>query len=138
MSLKQQLIAAVLLAVVSFAFGRYSNMKPEVTQKIEAAKDVETVKNTKKTITTVKDKDGNEKTVTVIDSTTDTKAKEVFNSSTQTKALPKYHAVYMLGIDKDENHTQGVMISANFIGPVTLGVFGMNNKNYGFTLGLDF
>lgn len=138
MSIKNQLLLALLLTVGGFVGGRYSATKPEETTKVEVVKDKEVINNTKKTITTVKDKDGNEKTVTVIDSTTESKTKEVSKIDTKTKALPKYHVAYMIGIDSNKKQTNGVSVDANLFGPVSLGAYAIDNNNYGIRIGVSF
>lgn len=139
MTLKHKIIIGLLGLISAFAIGRFTAAKPEVTQVKEVVKDKETVKNVKRTTTKTKDKDGNEKTVTVVDSVTDTKQSESSKSETKvTNALQKYRVGVMLGLDKEGNHTKGLMAEGNFIGPVNLGAFVLDNRNYGFTITVGF
>ncbi len=131
-------IAAVLLLIAAFIAGRLTAPKPIAETKIEVKKDVEVVKNTKRTTTQTKQPDGTTTTVTVVDTSSDTKSKEVDKTASKADTLPQYKIGVMLGFDKDQNKTKGLMLSHQFIGNLDLGIYGLDNHNYGFLLQLGF
>lgn len=139
MTLKQTSIVILLVGVISFVGGRYSNTKPAISTTTEVVKDKEVVKNVKRTTIKTKDKDGNEKTITVVDSTTDSKSNEKSASQIKTSEVKnRYRVGVMLGLDKDDNKNRGIMGQVQLFGPVDMGVYYLENRNYGFTISVGF
>lgn len=133
---------ALVLIIGGFAAGWY--MKPE-NKTTDDTKTEETDKTKviehKKT-TTTKDKDGNE-TTTIIDDTTTTidhskdseSHKEIIVSSRS-----KINVSALAAIDTKSTPIPlyGISVNKEFIGPITIGAFGLTNGIVGVSIGLNF
>ena len=140
LSLKQFFIIGAVLIVVFFGFGRYSNRQPALVQtktEIDVKKKEDQVVDKRTTI--VKEPSG--KQTTVIVEKTHTVEIQVSKKESQKtiKAAAQVQAAILLGVDiKTGVRTYGAAISKQFIGPVTLGVFGLTNKTVGVSIGMTF
>ncbi len=133
---KNAIIALLLTAATAYTVGRYTAPMPEV--KTEVKKYVDTKKDVKKVITKVKIPDGTVSTVTTIDSHTDTSSRE--SSSTQTKVdiLPRYKVGLMFGHDENKKAVRGLMLGVRVLGPIDVGVYATEKKDYGMTIMVGF
>lgn len=148
MSTKTMVIIYILSIAVATAVGRYtvsSNVikTKEVTteEQKQADKDVHTVTKT----VVVKQPDGKEVTTTVTDTKSETEIKDEKQSNTKEQVVIKATAkinVSLLGSYSFQTPTKvpavGLSISKEILGPVTAGVWGMNNGTLGVSIGLDF
>lgn len=136
----------ILALVVAFASGRYSVNQPEVkTSNQDTKKEVidENKETTKKT-TIVKNKDGSE--TTTIDETTKDKRTDstVDKSKSSSEVIPQnvgtVSVAALLGVDTQNEwkRVYGASVSKQFIGPISVGLFGLTNGTVGCTIGLNF
>lgn len=141
MSNRTIIIVAILSLLASFATGYYlapDKIKTE-TRTVEVEKIVIQVKHEVKTVTVKPD--GSSTTTTVTD--TNTHSNTDSNSSTISKDIPinknTLSISALVGTTGIPFGTQvyGLSVSRNFIGPIRLGIFGMSDKTFGFSLGLD-
>lgn len=124
-------IVALVALVLSFAAGRYSvdiNKRTEIDETKKTRTDT--------TIVTIKEPSGKETTTTVIKERETTK-KELNQVESSQKAILN---IAILGAyDPTQNQpSYGLSISKQFIGPVTLGVFGLTNGVAGVSIGVNF
>lgn len=132
----------VILCAGAFAIGRYSaNTDKSLVANTEITKNVDVIKNEKKTITEVKEKDGTVKTITVIDSTTNKKSNTEIKDSIAIKekndTMNKITLMYGYDFNTDKN-VYGLAYNRKLLGPFDVGVFGLTNKTYGVSLGMEF
>lgn len=143
METKYKVIAGSAVVLVAFAFGRYSAPKiPDSTSKSETTKEINKDTDTHKTTTVTETPDG--KKVTTITEDTEIKA----NSTTDTKkseviTAPKTSLINisaLAGLDTSRGFvpTYGISASKEFIGPITLGTFGLTNGVIGVSVGVNF
>lgn len=135
--MKYKIISILILVVTAFAYGRYS-----VNTNTETKTNTETTKNTNthKETTISKDKNGNEITKIV----EDTVSKKIKDSEVnveqqiQKRNALNISALVGTGLFNGLAPVYGASISKEFIGPVTLGLFGLTNGIVGVSLGLNF
>lgn len=139
-------IAALLL---SFAFGRYSNQQPEVSdqtaiEKIDQ-KQTEQEDHTTTVIIHTKDPSGTEKTVTTINNNIDTKTKDTDKTTieeTKTVTPQKqnlWNVSAMAGVSvNDFVPVYGAQVSKQVLGPISVGAFGFTSGLFGVSVGVSF
>jgi len=148
MSTKTKLIAGSSLLIVAFSLGRYSAPKiptvhTESDTKIDQTTQID--KNTHK-VTTITEDCKTGKKVTTITEDTNTQArkdKDTNISVTQTITPPKTSLINISGLaslDTSRGFTPvyGISASKEFIGPITLGAFGLTNGTIGLSIGVNF
>lgn len=146
MTTKTKVIIAVISLATAFAFGRYSNQAPTVKTEINKNTDTNTKTATdKKKVTVItKDRDGKETTViTEEDKTIVDKNKNISETISQTIIPPKRNIINisaLAGMDTLNSFRPVYGISANkeFIGPITIGAYGLTNGVLGISIGLNF
>lgn len=135
-----KLLSIIGVLLLAFALGRYSAPKSVVT---DTKKNTEIKRNTNKhsTTTTVKTPDGGVKIIKVVDSTSDTETKKESSSSSSTTYNRKVLNVSLLaGNDSLDlsNIKYGISVTKEIIGPITAGVYGLNNGTLGVSIGVNF
>ncbi len=148
MDLKYKVIAVTVVAVGSFAAGRWMAPTKVETKVVEVEKIVtvkeEQKRKDKKTVITKKP-DG--ETTTVITEITDTntsnKTVDLSLKSEQTKkemstSKVTVSALAGFSLTNPSGLLYGVSISKPVLGPLTLGVFGFQDKRVGFSIGFTF
>ncbi len=147
---RTKVLIGVLCVVTSFAVGRWSssnNVDTSSTSKsVTESKTQETINtHTKTTITESKKPDGTDTTTTVIDQVQNEKATESMDSKMMTESTSKPGSkinISVLGANDFSRGllvpTYGLSVSKEFIGPVTVGAFGLMNGVVGVSIGLDF
>lgn len=137
------LLTLVCIILLSFAIGRYTatigkSVDTKSSTQIDETKNTET----HTTITQTKDPNGQVKTVTTIDSNTSTKIDEdkTKESHTQVSAQSKINVSALVGNDFNNPFLPiyGVSASKEFLGPITVGAWGLTNGTIGLSLGLNF
>jgi hypothetical protein len=141
MSNRTIIIIALVALLTSFAVGRFT--APEhikIQEKIVTVeKVVVQVQHEVKTVVTKPD--GSSTSTTVTD--TNTHSNTDSNSSTISKDIPVNKNIVSISalvgthVLPFGDQVYGASISKNFIGPVRLGVWGLSDKTFGFSLGLD-
>lgn len=144
----KKVIISIIVIVISFAVGRYSIQKSVVsTENIVDSKKKNEVKDTHtvKTITKIKDKNGQEKTITVIDTKVTDKVTEknkVTDDKKQISTPMKGSNLNVSGLaayDFDRKAlVYGVHVSRSLIGPITMGLWGLTNGSIGLSVGINF
>lgn len=136
---KTYLSIAVIVALGLFAFGYYRGVKSVnvvASAEVVEVKDKEVDKHVE-TVTT-KDKEGNVKIVTIADTVSKSRNNKRFETTTTVKALPKINVSLLGGYDfEHKEFIYGLSISKEIYGPLTVGVFGLNNKTAGLSVGLS-
>lgn len=148
MTIQYKVMGCLVALLAAFAFGRYS-AKPSApaVHTIETTKtesDTKVNKDTHKTTVITKKPDGaetttiTEETVTSADRKTDSVA-HIDQTITPPKVAPLNLSV-LAGIDPHNSFkpVYGLSISKQVLGPITVGVFGLTNNNFGVSLGLNF
>lgn len=130
---------AIIIAValgLSFAGGRYS-----VNKNIDKSQTEETDKNKHKEteIITVKQPDGSVKIIKHIveDSNSSTTKTKKYEEKVIKKTL-NISALVSNNIHEPLNPIYGISVSKEFIGPVTIGAFGLTNGTVGLSIGVNF
>jgi hypothetical protein len=142
MSVRNIVILAVLLAAVSYSAGRYLGRPAEV--KTETKVDQVAVVDThqQETITETKRPDGTDIKVTQITTVKDETDKVDTDVKTDTViAKPKINLSLLATTSTHDPlgaPVYGISMSKEFIGPVTLGLFGLANGTIGVLLGVNF
>lgn len=151
MNLKTKIITCVVVIATAFAFGRYSVQSPTVKTIIDTQTDVQKNKDkdthTVTTIVTIKNPDGTVTETKKIDTTTETKSTENDTKSShidQTITPPKLSKLNISVLGGNDFSrgllvpTYGLSINKEFIGPITIGAFGLMNGVVGVSIGLNF
>ena len=150
MALKTKVIIIVCYTALIFAVGRYTTRSPSSTTQTKAteveARTEDMNVDTKKTITETKKPDGTTVTVTQVDQTIKDDKQDDRTTQVQTKETTKaVRPTLQLSILGGNDFSQGpfkpvygAAISKEVLGPVTIGVFGLNNNTVGISLGVNF
>ena len=148
----QEIIAGLslmaLLLTLGFAAGRYT-AKPEVkiVEKIKTDTQTDTQKNVHTIVKTivVKEPTGEQRTETTTDttSTTDTEKHQTQVADIQQTPSAKSGRITVQGligmrITEPGVPLYGIAASKEFIGPVSIGAFGLTNGTVGLSLGVSF
>lgn len=152
MDLKTKLIVSCIALSMAFAVGRYTAPAGSVTKTVTdtASSDQKQIdRDTIKKIitTTTKKPDGEEQTTTETTISTnthvnDTKSSETHQEQTVTiEKKPVLNVSLLAGVDVIRplsGPVYGASVSKEFIGPITLGVWGLTNSTVGVSVGLNF
>jgi len=140
MSIKTQIGIAAVLTVVAFAVGRYSVTQTTTTKQAEVHVDLDKRTHTETVITKAPDGTTTEHTVTDTTLSKDTTKKVAEASKTEAKSGSKLNISLLVGQDFTtvKQPAYGISVSRELIGPVTLGLWGMNNGAVGLSLGVNF
>lgn len=145
MTTKTKVIIVSGALIVSFAAGRYSVSSPDIhtieDQKVTT--DVEKNKDVHKKTTIEKEPDG--KTVVTIEEDTLSSKKvdqdvQTHIDQTVTPSRSKVNISILAGAEMYGSIAPVWGLSANkeFIGPITIGAFGLNNGAVGLSIGVNF
>lgn len=147
-SIRDKVLASIVVIAASFAFGRYSAPSDSIKTVETNQTDTQTQKDTetKKTTTITEDTTGKKTTVINEDTTTTTKKDKQSNTTVDQSVTPTNKDILNVSalIASDgfslSNITPvyGLSVTKNFIGPVTMGAFGLTNKTIGVSFGLNF
>ena len=149
LSTKTKVILVSAGLIISFASGRYSVSKPEISTNTKAdttlQQEVDKQLNTQTVIVYEKAKDGTEKTTeTITDlSREETVAKEKESEAQVTTVTPpknnQYRVDVLAGIGITNPYpVYGASVSKQFIGPISLGAWGLSNGTVGLSIGVSF
>lgn len=135
---------------VSFAMGKYSNQKPEISTKIndKTVEQVDTDRqdHSQTVIVHTKTPDGTEKTTTTIKTDIDTRTKDKDTTtiaetqvvSSTSRDLWTISAMVGLNPMAGPVPTYGAQVSKKVLGPINVGVFGFTNGLIGASVGVTF
>lgn len=130
------ILLGISLLLIAFISGWNTAKKYYATSEVKT--ELKETNNTRTVITDVKNKDGSQKTITVIDSKTTTKAA----STIKTPSKKEYYNVsYLIGRDfESAKPYYGFSINKQYLGPVTVGVWGLAHKDMilGVAIGFTF
>lgn len=149
---KTKYVIALILIMTAFATGRFSVQKSVVKSTTSLVSDSKTNQNsdthTQTTITTVKTPDGTVKTIQQISQVKDVQTTTTADTTihSQTTVTPtKTNTINISAlVGNDFSHglgitpIYGVSASKEILGPITAGVFGLNNGVIGVSVGLNF
>lgn len=148
MDTKTKVIASVVVVATAFAFGRYTAPSDTVKTKESQQTDTNTQKNTETKKKTVITEDPSGKKVTTIeeDTTTTTKKDKTTNTNIDQTITPSSKDILnvsaLVATDgfslTNITPVYGLSVSKNFIGPITVGAFGLTNRTIGISVGLNF
>ncbi len=160
MTTRNKLILAAVALATSFAFGRYTvpqkiEIRHEVVtvevEKKDTHKDQQTEQNRKTTETEITRPDGTKvrRKVTETEKKTDTEIKQTVERErdqkvTDSKVVTTFQGLSVSFIagpnftDLGSGYVYGGHISRPFLGPVSLGVWGLSSGHGGISLGLQF
>lgn len=145
MDLKNKIFIGIGYTALIFAIGRYTVQKPTTdileTQQVQQTEDKHI--NTKKTVTETKKPDGTDTIVTVINQTVEDEKKDKIDTTVQIKEKPvnkPLSLAILAGADYGQplKPVYGLSVSKEILGPITIGVFGLQNKTIGISIGLNF
>lgn len=145
LNLKTDLVVLGLIAV--FAAGRYTAQYPKVQTKtdIQVSTDTKVDQDKHKETTSVTEKrpDGTTTTTTKTTEETETKKhtdKESVTHIDQTvTSSSTLNVSALVGLDLSRQApVYGVSLNKQFIGPLTVGVYGLTNGTIGVSIGLNF
>ncbi len=131
---KRYIVAgAVIIAITSAAVGRYT---APVKVKVET-KTVTVVQRRKDVVKTeIVKPDGTRETVTK--SVTDTNKNVLVDQKSETTKDSQHVNVYLLGGGKNQAPVFGGHVSAEVLGPLSIGLFGLSDGAFGASLGMRF
>lgn len=145
MQKRTKVILVLLAAVGAFAGGRYSVPAPDITVEKTITKDQERqVDTNKKKTTTIVTEPSGKKTETIVEETNKTAKTDTRTSATEsvseTYKSPTINISVLAGVDTMNNFkpVYGISASKQFIGPITLGAFGLTNGTLGVSVGINF
>lgn len=126
-------MALILLisVTIAFAVGRYTKPAEVVTKEVEVVKkDVVTV------VRTVKSPDG----TVVRERRTEDRSETNTSREVEVKShTPEWKAALMAGYSfKQGREVYGASIQKNFIGPISLGAWGLSDGTVGLSVGIEF
>lgn len=138
--------------VLAFSIGRYSVRSPEVHDiksiQTDTKKDENRDTHRDTTITTIKTPDGTVKTVKTITEISDIETKTDTNQtrlSSHDSIPPKTGTINISGLVGNDfskswslTPIYGISVTKEFLGPVTLGGYGLTNGIIGLSIGLNF
>lgn len=139
---KYQFLVLSVLCVAAFAIGRFSasTQKSVVSQENTEKQQVKDVE-TQRTTVTVKSPNGEVKTTTTVNTVDKTKTNVETTKSAEVQiSSSKFLVSAMAGYNfkSPDLPLYGVSISRKFLGPVTTGIWGLNNGTIGLSVGVEF
>lgn len=146
----KKLYLVLIALLVAFAIGRYSaggsSTKSTEDKKTTDTKQVDTNTHSQTTTTVTEDPNGTKKTTTVVTTDTTTKSKDtevITDRTTQSTTPTKRNTINisaLVGVDISKGFipSYGISASKEFIGPITIGAFGLTSGTVGLSLGLNF
>ena len=152
MEVNKYVVGCSIVALAgSFACGRYSVSAPAVHTVIDTKIDTRTKEadntHTQTKIVEVKAKDGTETKTTIIDQVKNDEISKVQDQTQhvdQTVTPPKKGTINVSALvgtrflSPDGIPLYGASFTKEFIGPVTLGAWGLNNGTIGVSIGFNF
>jgi hypothetical protein len=129
-------LGGVIIIVIAFYAGKYTTPEKVRVQTVTVEKEV--VKVEHKRVVIKQNKDGSKETVIVVD--TDVKEKSKDQETIKEKTIQSKFNVSLLagGSLPLTSPVFGVSAQKNFIGPITLGAWVLNNGTGGLSVGLNF
>lgn len=133
------IISILIYLGAAFAAGRYFAPTKTITVEKDVVREVIKVEHQTTIIT--KTPDGKTVTTIVKDTNTQTDEKSKTNSKEEIGKKDSVHISLLVGTAVSfplaVSPIYGISISKNFIGPLSLGVFGMTNKTVGISIGVE-
>lgn len=139
MTLPYKIAAVATALLASFAIGRRSVSQPDITKTVTTQEDKH--KDLHETVVIVKAPDGTVTTTKTLDTVTDTKKSSEVDLKQVAAKTSKINISALVGTDLTKSGITpiyGVSANKEFIGPITIGVFGLTSGTVGITIGLNF
>jgi hypothetical protein len=136
--LQKYILVASIGALTGIAARSYTD-KPEIKEVIRVVEvKKETDIQTDRTTTIVKGPDGTE-TTTVVDKSRETTREESKDAARTVLARPRLNVAVLGGVGLSSGvPTFGAAITKEIAGPITAGVWGLNNGTVGVSIGINF
>lgn len=140
LSNNKKAIGGVVIVVIAYYAGKYSAPEKVRVETVTVEVEKKVNKEQRKKVFIKENKDGSKETTIVVDTSVkeDTKANSestVKEVTTRTKLNVSVLAGGSLPLSEP---IFGISAQKNFIGPITLGVWGLTNKTGGISVGLNF
>lgn len=146
MSSSRQYLIGLIILILAFLAGRYSQIDTKTETKTESTdiKQIDKDSHTKTTIVSVKNPSGEEVTTTIITKDTDTEIKDnkQVDSLTLTQTTSKKmdtNISFLVGLKPTTfQPVYGISAGKPILGPITVGVWGLTDTTFGVSLGVQF
>ena len=144
MTTREKVLTSVLVVLITFAVGRWSNRVSTETKTLETkVQSSDLNKNTHTETVITKQKDGSEVTTIRQDTSVNLIKSETDKSKTYTVVKSKdsiFNVSALMSIDIKEKIVPlyGLSVSKEILGPITVGVFGLTNGTLGVSIGMNF
>jgi hypothetical protein len=144
MTTREKVLTSVLVVLIAFAVGRWSNRVSTETKTLETkVQSSDLNKNTHTETVITKQKDGSEVTTIRQDTSVNLIKSETDKSKTDTVVKSKdsiFNVSALMSIDIKEKIVPlyGLSVSKEILGPITVGVFGLTNGTLGVSIGMNF
>lgn len=141
---KYKVIGVVILCVVSYTTGRYTGQKPGIETHETVVQQVkqQTDKDTHKVTQVTKKPDGTVTTVVTEDTSSKVDTNKNTNLNFDEKITPPKtnltNVSLLAGYDFGRGPAYGASVTHQFLGPLTIGAFGLTDGIVGVSLGVNF
>ncbi len=135
MTITQKLIGLLLMAASCLSLGY---ILARLTTNSSTKTETVSQDHTKTTIITVKKPDGSSTTTETIDSKLKTKTDTLTQIPTVNKPRVNISAIIAEDLKNKTVPAYGLSFTKEFIGPITLGAFGLTNGTIGLSIGVNF
>ena len=130
--------------VIAYALGHYTaTITTNTKSETKVDETVKTDTHQRETITEKKSPDGSSTVVTVIDTVKDQVDNKDSDTKSQTVTVKGGSKINLSALVGTSIHDlgiplYGISVSKEFVGPLTLGVFGLTNGTIGLSVGINF
>lgn len=142
MTLKTQILISVCVLAGAFAAGRYSVNPPKTVSTDVATQETDKNTHTETTTITKKKPTGEEETITTIvkDTNSTSKSSDIKEVTVTPTKRSTLNVSALIGVSSFTNFTPtyGISVNKEFLGPITLGVWGLTSGTAGVSIGLNF
>jgi beta-lactam-binding protein with PASTA domain len=142
MSIKTQLLTLLVIAALAYATGRYLQPAKVEVKQVEVVKEVEVIKRDVRTvIKEVERPDGTREKETVIEDRTRERTKKESETQTHTVVTnlkPQWKVQGLVQLNNIQQPTYGVGVERRIIGPVFVGAWGKQSREFGLSVSLEF
>ncbi len=145
MTLQLKAGLSIAALTLSFAAGNYTARQTQssTNSKTQSTVQQDVKQDTHEVITTIKAPNGTVQTVETVDTTALTNTDSTTNTQSQLVVVPnpKNNVSALAGFDLSKSGlipTYGISVNRQFLGPVTIGAFGLTSGTVGVSIGINF
>lgn len=142
---RQNILIGILLLLVAFAIGRYTTQATVITKTVTKTDETQHInEHQHETIVEKKSTDGTDTIVTTIDTAQSNTVQTDTVTQSQTKTTTGSSKINLSALAVTNIHSPfaapayGLSVSKEVLGPVTAGLFGLNNGTVGISIGINF